>query len=133
MPNFANNGRDDDTRSTCSPHSHDRGPHQKIIGFSFYTNKDTSLHKARKYFQGITDNLKQIPELYPGWILRLYYDMEPDHPLMETLCQVACENSNIDLCYVRDIPASGDISAIFAMIWRFFPCLDSQVGDSTMG
>ena len=112
--------------NTCSQHSHDRGPKQKIIGFSFYAGHP-SRHKNRKYFQGIVDNLKQIPELYPNWILRLYYDLEPDHPLMEMLCQLACNDSNIDLCSVRNIPAVGDIRNVFAMIWRFFPCLDGQV------
>ena len=73
------------------------------------------------------DNLKQIPEFYPNWVLRLYYDLEPDHPLMEMLCQLACNNSNIDLCSVRNIPAVGDIRKVFATIWRFFPCLDGQV------
>ena len=58
--------------------------------------------------------------------LRLYYDVEPGHPLMESLCKVACENPDIDLCYVRDIPANGDVSNVFAMIWRFLPCLDVQ-------
>ena len=112
--------------NTCSQHSHDRGPNQKIIGFSFYAGHP-SRHKTRKYFQGIVDNLKQIPDLYPNWILRLYYDLEPDHPLMEMLCQLACNDSNIDLCPVRNIPAVGDIRNVFAMIWRFFPCLDGQV------
>ena len=112
--------------NTCSQHSHDRGPKQKIIGFSFYAGHP-SRHKNRKYFQGIVDNLKQIPELYPNWVLRLYYDLEPDHPLMEMLCQLACNDSSIDLCPVRNIPAVGDIRNVFAMIWRFFPCLDGQV------
>ena len=112
--------------NTCSRHSHERGPKQKIIGFSFYVG-DPTLHKSRKYFKGIVDNLKRIPELYPNWVLRLYYDLEPDHPLMEMLCQLACNDANIDLCSVRSIPAVGDIRNVFAMIWRFFPCLDGQV------
>ena len=112
--------------NTCSQHSHDRGPQQKIIGFSFYAG-NPSLHKSRNYFKGIDDNLKKIPEIYPTWILRLYHDLEPDHPLMEMLCQLACNDANIDLCSVRNIPAVGDISNVFAMLWRFFPCLDSQV------
>jgi len=33
----------------------------------------------------------------------------------------------IDLCYVKDIPAAGDVSKIFAMIWRFLPLIDEQV------
>ena len=60
-------------------------------------------------------------------MIRLYYDLKADHPLMEELCQVACGDANIDLCYVRDIPAAGDVSKVFAMNWRFLPCLDDQV------
>ena len=100
----------------------------QTIGFTFYGNPDSKLAKERKYFQGIIDNLKLIPELYPGWVLRLYYDLKPDHPLMKDLCSLACEDANIDLCYVRDIPAAGDVSKVFAMNWRFLPCLDDQVG-----
>lgn len=60
-------------------------------------------------------------------MLRLYYDLEPDSPLMDDVCSLACADPNLDLCHVRDIPAAGDISKIFAMIWRFFPLLDPQV------
>ena len=68
-----------------------------------------------------------IPEFYPGWNIRLYYDLEDDDPLLSDLCKVACSDSNIDLCYVKDIPALGDVSKVFAMNWRFFPMLDPQV------
>ena len=63
----------------------------------------------------------------PCTVLRLYYDVEPDEPLHEDLCRLACEDANLDLCYVRRTPSSGDISRIFAMNWRFFPTLDPQV------
>jgi hypothetical protein len=53
--------------------------------------------------------------------------MEDDDPLLPELCKVACSDSNIDLCYVKDIPALGDVSKVFAMNWRFFPMLDPQV------
>lgn len=59
--------------------------------------------------------------------LRLYYDLDDDHPLMKKLCELACGDSNIDLCYVRKIPATGDVSKVFAMNWRFLPILDPQV------
>jgi hypothetical protein len=53
--------------------------------------------------------------------------MEDDDQLLPELCKVACSDSNIDLCYVKDIPALGDVSKVFAMNWRFFPMLDPQV------
>lgn len=46
---------------------------------------------------------------------------------MEDLCELACNDANIDLCYVRDIPSLGDVHKVFAMNWRFFPMLDPQV------
>jgi hypothetical protein len=59
--------------------------------------------------------------------LRLYYDLADDHPLIKDLCEVACNNPDIDLCHVRRIPALGDISKVFPMNWRFVPLLDPQV------
>ncbi len=46
---------------------------------------------------------------------------------MTELCELACNDPNLDLCYVRRIPTAGDISKVFAMIWRFFPIIDPQV------
>jgi hypothetical protein len=59
--------------------------------------------------------------------LRVYYDLTDDHPLMKDLCELACSDSNLDLCYVKKIPALGDISKVFPMNWRFVPLLDPQV------
>ena len=69
----------------------------------------------------------QVPEFYDGWTIRLYYDLEEGSAQMKDLCDLACNDSNIDLCYVRDIPSLGDVSKVFAMNWRFFPMVDPQV------
>jgi len=37
--------------STCSSDTYLRGPGQKIIGFSFYGNPNSTKSKYRKYFQ----------------------------------------------------------------------------------
>lgn len=113
--------------STCSEHSFHRGAKQKIVAFSFYGNPNSEQGKARKYFQGIKDNLKEVPIFYPDWTLRLYYDLEDSHPLMKELCDLACNDPNIDLCHVKNIPVLGDVSKVFAMNWRFLPMLDPQV------
>lgn len=113
--------------STCSFHSFHRGAKQKVVAFSFYGNPNSTQGKERKYFQGIMKNLKEMPIFYPDWTLRLYYDLEQDHPLMSDLCDLACNDPNIDLCYVQAIPLLGDVSKVFAMNWRFFPMLDAQV------
>ena len=113
--------------STCSLHSFHRGAKQKIAAFSFYGNPNSAQGKERKYFQGIKSNLKVLPQFYPDWTLRLYYDLDKDHPLMTDLCDLACNDANIDLCNVKSIPVLGDVSKVFAMNWRFFPMLDPQV------
>ena len=113
--------------STCSLTSYLRGAGQKVIGFSFYGNPNSSKGKQRKYFQGIEDNLSLVPLHYPNWTVRVYYDLETDDPVLDNLCQLTCSNPNIDICHVRNNPSSGDISKIFAMNWRFFPTLDPQV------
>lgn len=77
--------------------------------------------------KGIEDNLALVPLHYPGWVIRVYYDLEQTDPVLTSLCDLACANPNIDICHVRNNPASGDISKIFAMNWRFFPALDPQV------
>ena len=128
--------------STCSKASFQRGAGQKVIGFSFYGNPNSTKSKERKYFQvksvqfiyrmtgfiqGIADNLELLPRHYPGWIIRVYYDLEPDDPELKLLCDLACSAPSLDICHVRNNPASGDISQIFAMNWRFFPTLDPNV------
>ena len=67
----------------------------QIVAFSFYGNPNSEQGKSRKYFQGIKDNLKEVPIFYPDWTLRLYYDLEDSHPLMKELCDLACNDPNI--------------------------------------
>ena len=109
------------TASACSKHAFLRGYKQKVIGFSFYGDSSSKLSKFRKYFQGIKDNLALVPKYYKGWTVRLYYDLPEEDDRLKDLCEVACNDPNIDLCYVRQIPSFGDISKVFAMNWRFFP------------
>lgn len=114
--------------STCSKETYLRGAGQKVIGFSFYDNpKNPNKAKERKYFQGIEANLDLVSKHYPGWLVRVYYDLKPESETMKSLCQLACNQPSLDICHVRSIPSNGDISKVFAMNWRFFPVLDPQV------
>ena len=81
--------------STCSFHSFHRGAKQKVLAFSFYGNPNSVQVKARKYFEGIKANLKELPEKYPDWVLRLYYDLPEEHYLTKELCDLACNDPNI--------------------------------------
>ena len=117
--------------TTCGWSAYQRGNHQKIVGFSFYGNSNSSVRSAKQYFVGIEENLEKMTELYgEDWVMRLYYDLDPsDQQLMDQLCDLACTNNNIDLCNIRKLPGTPvkDATKIFAMNWRFFPTLDPQV------
>ena len=65
------------------------------MAFSFYGNPESIQVKERKYFEGIKANLKAMPKIYPDWTLRLYYDLPNGHYLMQDLCDLACNDSNI--------------------------------------
>ena len=127
MVTYTNEDNVNKSIGTCSPHSFHRGAKQKVVSFSFYGNPDSAQSKERKYFEGIKANLKEMPNHYPNWTLRLYYDLPEDHYLMKDLCELACNDPHIDLCYVQSIPALGNVSQVFPMNWRFLPMLDPQV------
>jgi hypothetical protein len=116
-------------KTTCSRDAARRGPGQRVVAFSFYGSPTTARHKAKQYFAGIVENLELMPNRYPDWVMRLYYDMEATAPLMQELCGLACGSAHLDLCYVQELPGTPmrNASQVFAMNWRFFPTLDPQV------
>jgi hypothetical protein len=118
-------------KTTCSEDAVRRGPGQQVVAYSFYGSPTAARHKAKKYFAGIVENLALLPRLYPGWVMRLYYDLEPedDPGLAGELCELACSAAHLDLCYARRLPGTPmrDARRVFAMNWRFFPTLDPQV------
>ncbi len=56
--------------------------------------------------------------------MRLYLEARTDKT---DLCDLACSESNLDLCDVEQNPQFGNVSFIFPMVWRFLPVLDPQV------
>ena len=66
---------------------------------------------------------------YPGWVMRLYLDLEGNSSIANKFCELACADSNLDLCDVADLPGTPfkDATKVFPMNWRFFPTLDKQV------
>ena len=107
--------------TTCGRDAHQRGSNQKVAGFSFYGNSSSNVHKARKYFAGIEENLRLLKSLYGAdWVMRLYYDLDQSDELMGQLCELACNNSHLDLCYVRQLPGNPVMEArdIHPSIWR---------------
>ena len=62
--------------TTCGRDAFRRGANQKVAGFSFYGNTSSSVHKAKKYFEGIEENLRLVKSQYgDDWSMRLYYDL----------------------------------------------------------
>ena len=37
------------------------------------------------YFEGIAENLELMQTYYPGWIMRVYYDLEDDDPITQVI------------------------------------------------
>jgi len=116
-------------QTTCGNDAYLRGSHQKIVGFSFYGDVNSDYSKKKGYFEGIIGNLELMPKFYPGWVMRLYYDLDQTDPVLQDLCQLACTHSNIDICNAKHLPGNPfvDASRVFPMNWRFFPTLDPQV------
>ena len=74
--------------TTCGQDAFQRGSNQKIAGFSFYGNSSSNVHKARKYFGGIEENLRLVRSKYGAdWSMRLYYDLSQSDELMGRLCE----------------------------------------------
>ena len=75
--------------SSCSPEAEKRGPHQKIIAFTFFEGP-TFDKNSRNYIDGIESNLKAINELYgSNWIMRLYYDLNIKLDNFDKICEIA--------------------------------------------
>jgi hypothetical protein len=66
-------------------------------------------------------------EIY--FYFRLYYDVDHTGSVQSALCDLACGNPNLDLCFIQKLPGTPTRNAttVFAMNWRFFPTLDPQV------
>lgn len=119
------------TLTTCSERSFKRGTGQKVISFAFYGDIETNKSKAKGYFEGIKDNLKLISKHYPGFLMRVYVDLDSADPVLANLRKLENSNTNLDICDVKALPGTPlfDATRVFAMVWRFFPTLDPQVGN----
>ncbi|KAF0298296.1 hypothetical protein FJT64_004359 [Amphibalanus amphitrite] len=110
------------TRSNCGITADIRGAKQNVISFSFYGIASSV------FFRGIEANLAKVPEIYPGWVVRVYNDINMSEPRQrELVCDVQCRYDNVDFCDVHDLPGLGDLSKKFGMIWRFMPLADGTV------
>ena len=86
-------------RSTCSQYATDRGPGQKIISYTFFGKLQSH------YYNGIANNVASIQSMYPGYIMRLYFQKFSiqETEAFQKLCDLFCYQPNLDLCDVSQI------------------------------
>lgn len=115
--------------STCSLRSKVRGQGQKVISFSLFGEYFGKNGQPNWYAQGAWDNAKLIPEFYgPDWVMRLYHDQVGfDEKAMKYLCDLKCNHSHVDLCFIGSIPHYDDIEDHPGTLWRFLPMADPLV------
>jgi hypothetical protein len=110
-----------------------RGKNQKVIGYSLYG-------KNRFYYDKLKDLTRQINQMYPGWIMRVYYDDSIDESI---ICDIECARKsdapnaelidNTDFCNVNTLRLKfnkkDELNADYMhkMKWRWFPIGDSFV------
>ncbi|CAL4106172.1 unnamed protein product, partial [Meganyctiphanes norvegica] len=84
--------------STCSNDATLRGPGQYVASYSLYGD----FHN--EYHNGVQHVVKQVGNKYPGWIMRLYHDLDiTEEHKRKWLCNLACQNPHLDLCNIRNI------------------------------
>ena len=87
------------------------------MAFSFFERDDSRVEARLEsgqvagnvdtfFLPGLEINLELLPQHYPGWILRLYHDIEERDPLMETLCGSVCKYPYLDLCNASHLPTT---------------------------
>jgi len=113
--------------TTCSVDAFSRGAHQNIVSFTFFESSEEvpKNDQIRGYFTGVRENLSLIKQIYPGYVMRLYYQASPE--VKEKLCQIACSDPGLDLCPATAIPKLGNATKVYPLLWRFLPAIDPQV------
>ena len=92
---------DEDMSNSCFEQNSNRGSRQKVVAFTYFEGK-TFDKSQRNYLEGIEINLNAILQLLGSdWVMRLYYEVQESHSNLEHICQIACHNSNLDLCNVK--------------------------------
>ena len=109
-----------------------RGPHIKVIAYALYG-------RDARYYQSIFSVIKAARQLFPEWVLRVYYD--EDSIDASIICQAECffndesdDDSKVDFCNVNKLPyvdstlrATWQAKYMHAMTWRWLPLGDHFV------
>ena len=81
------------SNTTCSEDAYYKGSHQKVISFTYFEPSESEEESVpsnktnRDYFLGIKENLGLVRKFYPGYNMRLYY-------------QVHSQIAQADLCHL---------------------------------
>ncbi|XP_057368441.2 uncharacterized protein LOC130689516 [Daphnia carinata] len=114
-------------KSVCGHHADRRGPHQKVISYSFYGNLSSPVF-ASKYLKYFNETLQSVPTAYPGWVVRIYHNLTMDNDegwkILENSIAFA---DHIDLCNATEVIKKLNLADLFAMTWRWLPLLDEMV------
>ena len=116
-------------QTTCSLESFNRGFGQKIVSFSYYKYMYIEIDNIN-YIEDIQENLNLMSKYYPGWIMRVYIDIDDiSYPFLQDLCKLVCKNPILDICNIKNLPGTPykNSQLIHSMNWKFFPTLDPQV------
>ena len=107
-------------------------PGQKVVSYAYYGKINSDSNQKRGYFEGISQNLKLLPVHYPDWVMRIYVELDKSDSMFKDICELACNDTNLDICEARNLPGNPikDATKLFARNWRFFPSLDPQVRKS---
>ncbi|ODM92943.1 hypothetical protein Ocin01_13742 [Orchesella cincta] len=102
------------------------GSHQRVVSYSLFRSSETaelSTWGVKEVEKGLLDNLMTMRRHFPGWILRVYSNLEMDG----LFCSLRCQNPDFFWCDIRNIPENGNLSEMDYRTWRFLPLGDPTV------
>ncbi|CAL8068276.1 unnamed protein product [Orchesella dallaii] len=114
-------------QSYCSWEATFNGEHQRVISYSLFKSNvkgEKKSWKEKLWKKGLTDNLERLRKYFPGWIIRVYSDLDDD----EFICDLRCQNLDFFWCDIRNLGTYGDLSSqMDSRTWRFLPLGDPTV------
>ncbi|XP_032791049.2 uncharacterized protein LOC116928079 [Daphnia magna] len=114
--------------STCNHRADKRGHHQQVIGYSMYGDL-AQINLARRYLKPLAETTQKIPQIFPGWTVRIYHNLTRGSESWRLLHKTFFNENHIDLCNATEVIEDQNLGNIFSMTWRWLPLLDEMVDD----
>ena len=79
----------------------------QVVSFVYFSvpGGNSKDRFGTRYTGEIETNIKLMPLIYPGWVMRIYVDINASNPLTEKLCHLSCRDetyrSVLDVCFVQ--------------------------------